>query len=57
MSGHTVEIVKHGAAWIAHRDHGHDCAADDAEKYHGVAESEVGALRRLIRLETGQEQA
>jgi hypothetical protein len=51
MNSYPIEIYKVGGQWVAHRDDDHDCTAADADSYHGVADSEVGALRRLIKAE------
>lgn len=42
-------IDKHGADYIAHLDDGHDCAADDANDYHGVSDHPTAALRALLK--------
>lgn len=44
---YTVE--EYGSAWIAHRDDGHDCMAEDAK--HGTSDHPVAALRQLLREE------
>lgn len=48
----AIEVFRTGHDWVAHRpsEPGHDCAADDPGP-HGVADSETGAVRRLIRAE------
>lgn len=51
MSRSPIEITLYGASWIAHRDDGHDCTADPTVP-HGVADTETGAVRALIRQET-----
>ena len=45
-----VEIQRWGATWVAHRLDEHDCAAEPPAP-HGEADTETGALRRLIRAE------
>lgn len=49
MNRATVEIYLYGHTWVAHRLDGHDCA--DGDTLHGMADTETGALRRLIRSE------
>jgi hypothetical protein len=46
----TVLVEHIGQTWVAHRDDGHDCAADPPAP-HGVADSITGAVRALVRSE------
>lgn len=50
MSCASVEVYLYGHTWVAHRMDGHDCAAEPSAP-HGMADTETGAMRALIRAE------
>lgn len=50
MQGYRVDRYSSGT-WIAHRDDGHDCVADDSGALHAIADHPVAALRALLKKE------
>jgi hypothetical protein len=49
-----IEVYLSGHTWVAHRNDGHDCAAEQPAP-HGTADTETGAVRALIRAEANHD--